>query len=65
VLTFRSLLPDVDDEAFRQHPFFKPVWWSDVAGVILGDNTDWRDVEMLLVASYRMLAPKRLVASSS
>jgi hypothetical protein len=65
VLTFRSLLPEVDDEAFRKHPFFKPVWWPDIAGMTLGDSTDWRDVEMLLVASYRMLAPKRLARSSS
>ena len=27
VLTLRSLLADVDDTAFRAHPFFKPIWW--------------------------------------
>jgi hypothetical protein len=65
VLTFRSLLPEVDDEAFRRHPFFKPVWWPDIAGVILGDDTDWKDVAKLVAASYRLLAPKRLAAPSA
>jgi hypothetical protein len=60
VLTFRSLLRDVDGEAFRQHPFFTPVWWPDIAGTFLGDDTDWDDVAALLAASYRMLAPRNL-----
>jgi hypothetical protein len=60
VLTFRSLLPSVDDAVFRKPPFFKPVWWPDIAGMFLGEETDWKDVALLLAASYRMLAPKRL-----
>ena len=60
VLTFRSLLPEVDDEAFRKPPFFKPVWWPDIAGMILGSRLDWKDVSKLVAASYRLLAPKKL-----
>jgi hypothetical protein len=60
VLTFRSLLADVDDTAFRTHPFFKPVWWPDIAGLIFGENADWDDVAALVAASYRLLAPRRL-----
>jgi hypothetical protein len=64
VLTFRSLLPAVDDEAFRNPPFFKPVWWPDIAGVFLDERTDWDDVSKLIEGSYRVLAPKQLVKSS-
>ena len=60
VLTFRSRLPDVDDRAFRNDPFFKPVWWPDIAGMFLRDNTDWQDVRALIAASYRILAPRKL-----
>lgn len=60
VLTFRSLLTQVDDEAFRKRPFFKPVWWPDIAGMFLTDGTDWKDVARLIAASYRTLAPKKL-----
>jgi hypothetical protein len=60
MLTFRSLLPEVDDEAFRKYPFFKPRWWPDIVGMILGDGSDWKDVSTLLAASYRILAPKKL-----
>lgn len=60
VLTFRSLLPEVDESAFREPPFFKPVWWPDIAGVFLDDGTDWVDVAKLIEASYRVLAPKQL-----
>ena len=60
VLTFRSPLPEVDDGAFRKPPFFKPVWWPDIAGVTLGSRVDWKEVSMLIAASYRLLAPKKL-----
>jgi hypothetical protein len=61
VLTFRSLLPEVDEDAFRNPPFFKPVWWPDIAGVFLDERTDWGDVAKLIEGSYRILAPKKLV----
>lgn len=60
VLTFRSSLPEVDDEAFRKPPFFKPVWWPDIAGMILGGRVDWSDVRALVADSYRLLAPTKL-----
>ncbi|HEX2890682.1 hypothetical protein [Vineibacter terrae] len=64
VLTFRSLLPGVDDDAFRKPPFFKPVWWPDIAGIFLDGDTDWTDVAKLVTASYRLLAPKTLTQAS-
>jgi hypothetical protein len=34
--------------------------WPDIAGMILGNRLDWKDVSMLVAASYRPLAPKKL-----
>ncbi len=64
VLTFRSRLPGVDDDAFRTPPFFKPEWWPDIAGTFLDGGTDWTDVAKLVTASYRLLAPKTLVETN-
>jgi predicted DNA-binding protein (MmcQ/YjbR family) len=60
ILTFRSGLATFDDAAFRQRPFFKPVWWQDIAGVFLDDSTNWEDVTSLLKSSYCLLAPRKL-----
>jgi hypothetical protein len=61
VLTFRSTAPEM--AAFRDlgHPFFVPGWGRDDVGIVLGTDTDWRDVAELLTESYCVLAPKRLV----
>jgi hypothetical protein len=62
VLTFRA---DVDEVAALRAigpPFFKPVWFRDIVGMALDDDTDWREVEELVTESYCLLAPKRLVA---
>lgn len=60
VLTFRSRPPEVDADAFRKDPLFKLMWFPDIAGMLLRDDTDWKDVAELVEASYRLLAPKRL-----
>ncbi len=65
VLTFRSRLTEVDADAFAKDPFFKPVWFPDIAGLFLRDDTDWKDVGKLVEASYRVMAPKRLTRSRS
>jgi hypothetical protein len=65
VLTFRSRLTEVDADAFADDPFFKPVWFPDIAGVFLRDDTDWKDVAKLVEASYRLMAPKRLTRARS
>jgi hypothetical protein len=59
VVTFRSRLSEVDADAFRRYPFFKPVWWPDIAGMFLAGDTDWKDVGKLLEMSYRLMAPRR------
>jgi hypothetical protein len=61
VLTFRSGAR-LDAPRFSKAPFFKPVWWPDIAGMAIGAETDWDEVSDLLAASYRLLAPKKLAA---
>jgi len=62
VLTFR-LAPEACAAArYRRAPFFRPVWFANIAGLIVGAATDWDEVDVLLRASYRVLAPKKLAA---
>lgn len=59
VLTFRSAL---DQPRFTRSPFFKPVWFANILGLILDEKTDWDEVGSLVTESYCVLAPKKLVA---
>lgn len=60
ILTFRSGAR-LEASRFSKPPFFKPVWWHDIAGLAVDPATDWDEVADLLTASYRLLAPKKLV----
>jgi hypothetical protein len=62
VLTFRADVDEVAALSAIGPPFFKPVWFRDIVGMALDDDTDWREVEELVTESYCLLAPKRLVA---
>jgi hypothetical protein len=44
------------------HPFFAPRVGRGRIGVLLSDNTDWEEIRELVTDSYRVLAPKKLVA---
>lgn len=63
VLTFR--LPDTKLAAprFARHPFFRPVWFPNIAGMQLDAHTDWDEVQERLTESYCVLAPRKLAAS--
>ena len=61
VLTFRSAQPSVTVPRFARAPFFLPPWFPNIVGMHIEEATDWSDVSELLTASYRVLAPKRLV----
>ena len=61
VMTFRSSGPELHALTEAGHPFFKPVWFSDIVGMVLDSNTDWAEVAELLTESYCLLAPKKLV----
>lgn len=62
VLTFRARASRLASSRFSRAPFFKPVWFKDIAGVALDHTTDWDEIETLIVDSYRLLAPKKLAA---
>ena len=61
VLTFRSPRPSVEVPRFRRPPFFVPPWFPNIVGTFLDEATDWNDVAELLLGSYRVLAPRKLV----
>lgn len=62
VLTFRAPVEVLGAARFHRAPFFKPVWFRDIGGVLLDERTDWDEIERLVVRSFRLLAPKRLAA---
>lgn len=62
VLTLRSPLAAYDAPMFRTRPFFKPVWFADIVGLAIDDQTDWHEVAELITESYCVFAPKTLAA---
>jgi hypothetical protein len=61
VLTFRSSAR-LAAPRFSRPPFFKPVWWPDIAGVVIDGQTDWDEITERVTESYCLLAPKKLAA---
>jgi hypothetical protein len=62
VLTFRLGQEHCAAARFRRAPFFRPVWFPNIAGVSVDAKTDWDEIDELLRASYRVLAPRKLGA---
>lgn len=60
VLTFRGPRPDIDAARFRRPPYFRPAWFDNIVGMAIDEDTNWDEVEHLLVRSYCLLAPRRL-----
>jgi hypothetical protein len=44
------------------HPYFAARAGRDRIGVLLNDDTDWKEIRELVIESYRVLAPKKLIA---
>ena len=61
VLTFRTRGRQFDPPSFDRPPFFRPVWFPNIMGMHLDARSDWERVARLLIVSYRVLAPKKLV----
>lgn len=61
VLTFRSTIAGLDPLNYAEAPFFRPVWFADIVGLRLDEATDWDEVAGLIGASYRALAPQKLI----
>jgi len=62
VLTLRSRGPELAALCGAGHPFFKPVWFPDIVGMVIDAEADWAEVAELVTESYRLLAPGKLVA---
>lgn len=62
ILTFRAAPDELDVLRNAGHPFFFIGWGRDAMGMVLDDHTDWDEVRELLVESYCVLAPKKLIA---
>lgn len=61
VVTFRTLDRQFDPVDFEARPFFRPVWFPNIVGLVLDEATDWDQLAELLKVSYRVLAPQKLV----
>lgn len=61
ILTLRYSPRKIEASRFLQFPYFRPVWWPNILGVVL-ENPDWDELGELLVESYRLLAPKKLAS---
>ena len=61
-LTFRLSASKLVAPRFARRPFFRLVWFPNIAGLLLDDSVDWDGVESLLTLSYCVLAPKKLDA---
>ena len=62
VLTFRLRAEKCQAARFTRAPFFRPVWFPNIAGLEVDANTDWDEVDLLIRESYQVLAPKKLAA---
>ncbi len=60
-ITFRAPADEVMAFERGGPPFFRTEWGSNVVGMVLDDDTDWDEVAELVVESYCVQAPTRLV----
>ena len=60
VLTFRLSKEHCAAARFRRAPFFRPVWFPNIAGLAIDLRSDWDEIDALVTVSYRVLAPRKL-----
>ncbi len=61
VLTFQSSGQELDALTKLGHPFFRPPWRPGIVGMVIEAGVDWHEVAELVIESYCLLAPKKLV----
>lgn len=61
VVTFRALPDELHALSNSGHPFFKTTWPPDMIGLVIEDDADWTEIAELLIDSYRVRAPQKLV----
>jgi len=62
LLSFRSSDEEREVLIASGHPFYRPGWGTDTIGMVLTASVDWQEIEELMIESYCILAPKKLVA---
>ncbi|NND74135.1 MAG: MmcQ/YjbR family DNA-binding protein [Ilumatobacter sp.] len=62
VLSFRSAGEELEMLRNAGPPFFVLGWGRNAIGMVLDADTDWDEVSELLVESFCVLAPKKLIA---
>lgn len=62
VLSFRSAGEELEMLRHAGHPFFVLGWGRDAIGMALDADTDWDEVRELVIESFCVLAPKKVVA---
>jgi predicted DNA-binding protein (MmcQ/YjbR family) len=62
VLSFRAAADELDVLRNAGHPFFYLGWGRDAMGMVLDADTDWEEVRELIIESYCVLAPQKLIA---
>ncbi|CAM5648154.1 MmcQ/YjbR family DNA-binding protein [Streptomyces tanashiensis] len=62
VMTFRVPADDLLGLTAPGFPFFRAGWGHNVVVAVLGDHTDWTELDELITDSYRGMAPKFLAA---
>jgi hypothetical protein len=61
VMTFRVPVQDLLGLTAGGFPFFRADWGQNVAAAVLGEHTDWTEIEELITDSFCEMAPKFLV----
>ncbi len=61
VLSFRSAGEELEMLRNAGHPFFGLGWARDALGMALDAETDWDEVRELMIESFCVLAPKKLI----
>ena len=60
LLTFRSWDREFDPPEFSAPPFFRPVWFPNIVGLVLDGWEDWEALGKHVQVSYRVMAPRKL-----
>ena len=61
VMTFRSSGPELDALRDAGHPFFRAAWGANLVGMVLDGDVNWDEITELVIESYCVLAPRKLV----
>ncbi len=61
VMTFRSTGPELDALRGAGHRFFRTAWGANLVGMVLDAGVNWDEVTELVIESYCVLAPRKLV----